>query len=363
MLTAIFLTISILSTVEIHLVSAQCPFQARCLDCGLFSSTACVSETQFLQCVNGIIKWEAFDRCDAGFVCADAPGTCVEEGTKPASCNLCRACNDPDGLVCTSSVTYAMCVGDTIDAASESYCQEGWYCDAAGTVSEPCVPAGNFTAIPCTADQVSITTTPATTTTMATTTTPTTTTSTTTTTVNPVSFCSSRPAGRYPDPDDTTCKSYIYCRFFNGAMTGSRYTCAGTTYFDPSVSLCSDTYLCPTSTASTTPQTTVTQPQTTATMPPQTTTTTVPTTMTTPSTTMPSTTTTTQGSGTTVNPVTFCSSRPAGRYPEPGDTTCKNYLYCRFYNGAMTGSQYTCTGETLFDPVVGLCSNTYVCGS
>ncbi|XP_037820593.1 threonine-rich protein [Lucilia sericata] len=61
-----------------------------------------------------------------------------------------------------------------------------------------------------------------------------------TTTENPAELvCSQQTAaGRYPYPNDTTCKNYIYCFKKGGAMQTTFLKCPPELYFNPSTSLC-----------------------------------------------------------------------------------------------------------------------------
>ncbi|TMW47770.1 hypothetical protein DOY81_007155, partial [Sarcophaga bullata] len=62
----------------------------------------------------------------------------------------------------------------------------------------------------------------------------------TTTTENPANIvCSQQTAvGRYPYPNDTTCRNYIYCFRKGGQMQTTFLTCPNGMYFNPSTRLC-----------------------------------------------------------------------------------------------------------------------------
>lgn len=56
----------------------------------------------------------------------------------------------------------------------------------------------------------------------------------------------------------------------------------------------------------------------------------------------------------------WCQTKALGRYAQPGDKTCTNYVYC-YLNGGTMGWVYSCIGTTLFNPATGTCQVGYVC--
>ncbi|XP_031763530.1 uncharacterized protein LOC113523561 [Galleria mellonella] len=55
--------------------------------------------------------------------------------------------------------------------------------------------------------------------------------------------CSSE--GRFPDPSDTTCKTYYLCVLAsNGTYFGYNYTCPSTSVFSPTEQFCTTSYIC-----------------------------------------------------------------------------------------------------------------------
>lgn len=111
--------------------------------------------------------------------------------------------------------------------------------------------------------QETTTTTEATAQTTTETTTETTTRTTTSAPTSAQSICDSEGvAGRYPNPDDTTCQQldifvkllfqpleynshrYAYCFESNSSLVGSYYNCTGTTLFNPSLQMCDNGYQC-----------------------------------------------------------------------------------------------------------------------
>ncbi|RVE41141.1 hypothetical protein evm_014210 [Chilo suppressalis] len=58
-----------------------------------------------------------------------------------------------------------------------------------------------------------------------------------------------------------------------------------------------------------------------------------------------------------------CAATGAGRFPDPSDTTCKNYTICIYKSSTQTYSayNYACTSTEFFNPKTGLCASNYVC--
>ncbi|CAH2237239.1 jg11209 [Pararge aegeria aegeria] len=51
-----------------------------------------------------------------------------------------------------------------------------------------------------------------------------------------------------------------------------------------------------------------------------------------------------------------------GRYPDPADTSCKNYTLCvARSNGSFIGYNYICPSTSLFNPAIAQCTTNYVC--
>lgn len=65
----------------------------------------------------------------------------------------------------------------------------------------------------------------------------------TVTTTTATAFCQNKPAGRYAQPGDKTCISYVYC-YLNGGMMGWVYSCVGTTLFNPLTLTCESGHIC-----------------------------------------------------------------------------------------------------------------------
>ncbi|CAH2092179.1 unnamed protein product [Euphydryas editha] len=61
-----------------------------------------------------------------------------------------------------------------------------------------------------------------------------------------------------------------------------------------------------------------------------------------------------------------CAQTGAGRFPDPTDTTCKNYTLCVSLNNATNqyiSYNYVCPTTSLFNPLTRLCTTNYVCNT
>ncbi|CAO1363670.1 unnamed protein product [Diamesa tonsa] len=156
---------------------------------------------------------------------------------------------------------------------------------------------------------------------------------------------------------------YFKCNAASEIDTSQLFTCA--------VGVCSDTANACSGIAPTCPEVVVSNiaavapgPVTTTTMNPLTTTTMSPLTTTTmnplTTTTMTPLTTTTVATITSAGATAWCQNKAAGRYAQPGDKTCTNYVYC-YLNGGIMGWVYSCSGTTLFNPMAGYCQAGHVC--
>ena len=63
---------------------------------------------------------------------------------------------------------------------------------------------------------------------------------------------------------------------------------------------------------------------------------------------------------TSANATAWCQNKAPGRYAQPGDKTCTNYVYC-YLNGGTMGWVYSCFGTTLFNPLTSSCQPGYPC--
>ncbi|XP_049825077.1 integumentary mucin C.1-like, partial [Aethina tumida] len=170
--------------------------------------------------------------------------------------------------------------------------------------------------------------------------------------------------------NDPYCQSYFLCNLLrNGTFIKTLYNCPKTSFFDPSISLCSTKYVCQCSVPTTVETTTSTESPTTTTIAPTSTTTdltTTTTTTTTSSTTNPTSTTTIPT--TTVDPCKVpeepedfeCTAK--GRFKNPNDPYCQSYFLCNLLrNGTFIKTLYNCPKTSFFDQSISLCSTKYVC--
>ncbi|XP_076269015.1 uncharacterized protein LOC143201683 [Rhynchophorus ferrugineus] len=158
--------------------------------------------------------------------------------------------------------------------------------------------------------------------------------------------------GRYPNPNDSTCRSYYYCYYWQSVnrLKWYFYNCS-VGYFNPNTGSCDLNYKCPCSSTtdevSTSSPTTLFMVSSTVTIDAGTTTDTLPV-------------TTTDISITTVSSIFNCTD--TGRYPNTADLSCKSYYYC--YNWQSIGEfrwyLYNCSAG-LFNPNTGSCDPNYKC--
>ncbi|CAH2979873.1 unnamed protein product [Chilo suppressalis] len=71
------------------------------------------------------------------------------------------------------------------------------------------------------------------------------------------------------------------------------------------------------------------------------------------------------GSASEVYSQVNCTATGAGRFPDPGDTTCKRYTFCVRDSATSTyqSYNYTCPTTSLFNPNTGVCTTNYVCNT
>ncbi|KAM7356197.1 uncharacterized protein ACRADG_002001 [Cochliomyia hominivorax] len=264
--------------------------RSTCNVCRERSGVACISEKEFYICVNGVaLNSTKFSCMGDDEVCTHLAVPC-QPGAKPScgdksNCNKCEA-DDRGIFTCTGRTTFTMC-DEGILSDFRGQCPDNQICDVEkGLNGEfPCVPSCMETKITTcdydenieepetttvepitstttelstttpkvtkppitsstTTEKISTTTEELTTTTIFDPTPPpittTTTEKTTTTTQNPAELvCSQQTAaGRYPYPNDATCKKYIYCFKKGGTMQTTFMKCPGDFYFNPATTLC-----------------------------------------------------------------------------------------------------------------------------
>lgn len=178
-------------------------------------------------------------------------------------------------------------------------------------------------------------------------------------------------AGRFADPDDTTCKNYTLCVYLSSSSSyvGYNYVCPTTSLFNPSSAQCTSDYTCNTTTtnstssvctsdgyfadsSSTNCSTYIECVEVNGTY--------VETTYTCPDDTYYDPNTTYCESD--YNCTTTFTCTAAGRFADTSDTTCQNYYYCVYFsNGTYAEYEYTCPSTSTFNPSTKVCTSSYTC--
>ncbi|XP_063379772.1 uncharacterized protein LOC134666514 [Cydia fagiglandana] len=182
-------------------------------------------------------------------------------------------------------------------------------------------------------------------------------------------------AGRFADPDDTTCQNYTLCVYDSstGTYLAYNYVCPTTSVFNPNTAQCtaSSNYVCNVTTTNTT--TSVCTEDGYIADPDSTNCTTyiqcveingtfVETTYTCPDDTYynPNTTLCESDYNCTTTSTFTCTA--AGRFANTTDTTCQTYIYCVLASdGTYLEYDYTCPSTSVFDPDTAVCTTSYTC--
>uniref|UniRef100_D3TQY3 Hypothetical conserved protein n=1 Tax=Glossina morsitans morsitans TaxID=37546 RepID=D3TQY3_GLOMM len=222
---------------------------SECNECSSVNNLACVSQTQFQVCVNGLPQGTV-NSCPTGFACSTNTAIICQPNQMgfSASCSNCNQCDDSKTFACTGVRTYALCLGNTFPSDITGSCAPFHVCN----INYPQI-CGNATT------GISPTCPPANAATETSTASPTPPTPPTPpalppppprpTTIPPgfitnyvQFFCQSvRSNTRFPLPGelDATCRRYIYCFLNKGVWFGQVYTCPGNTFFNQPMQLCS----------------------------------------------------------------------------------------------------------------------------
>ncbi|CAH2062946.1 unnamed protein product, partial [Iphiclides podalirius] len=138
--------------------------------------------------------------------------------------------------------------------------------------------------------------------------------------------CTATGAGRFANPDDTTCQNYTLCVYVSSSSSylSYNYVCPSTSVFDPDTSKCTDSsnYACNVTTASNT---------------------------------------TSSSNATTYTTSITSACTDEGYFADPSSTNCSTYIECILINGTYTSTTYTCPDDTLFNPNTTLCEADYNC--
>lgn len=123
--------------------------------------------------------------------------------------------------------------------------------------------------------------------------------------------CTSTGAGRFADPDDTTCQNYTLCVYVSSSASyvSYNYVCPTTSLFNPTTGLCTADYTCNVTTTNTT--------------------------------------------------TSVCTAD--GYIADPSSTNCTTYIQCVEINSTFTETTLTCPDDTFFNPNTTLCESDYNC--
>ncbi|XP_060657008.1 mucin-5AC [Drosophila nasuta] len=293
--------------------------KSTCNVCNTVNNLTCYSTTQVQACdADNLPTGVAYD-CPTGYVCVSGTSgvLCEPEATasSTADCQDCNTCDSTLTFACTSTNTFALCLGTSTPQASVGTCADGYVCNI--NDSQICGLSPNVSATCSYADDSTTTTTTA----------ATTTTTSTPSTSNAATYCAAvQQTGRFKvgDYTESTCRQYIDCFLLNGVWTGHKYTCPGQLYFSPTANLCVSS---------------------------------LPSNCYTPS----STTTTTTATPTVSNPSAYCAMMQTQDYFPVGtnpSSTCRQYIYCFLLNGSWLGHRYTCPGSLYWNSSSKTCVST-----
>ncbi|KAH8307173.1 hypothetical protein KR044_006403, partial [Drosophila immigrans] len=290
--------------------------KATCNVCNTVNSLACYSSTQVQACdANNLPTGDAYD-CPSGYVCVSGSSgvLCEPEATSSsvADCQECNKCDASLTFACTSSNSFALCLGTSTPQASQGSCADGYVCNTnssqicglSPTVSATCSYADDTTTTSTTAATSTTTAAPS--------------------TADAATYCAAvqqQSSFKVGDYTASTCRQYISCFLLNGVWLGHKYTCPGQTYFDPTAKRCV---------------------------------TSLPSNCYTPS----STTTTTTAAPTTSNPSAYCAKMQSQGYFPVGtipSSSCRQYIYCFLSGGSWLGKRYTCPGRLYFNSSTKTC--------
>lgn len=187
-------------------------------------------------------------------------------------------------------------------------------------------------------------------------------------------------AGRFANPDDTTCETYYMCVLAsNGSYVQFEYTCPTSAVFNPNTAYCtsSSNYVCNVTSSNTASSSVctadgyVTDPssancstyiecveidgtysETTYICPEST--------NYNPNTTLCDSDYNCTDSSNSTDSAFSCTA--AGRFANTADTTCQTYYFCVSYNnGTYALYEYTCPSTSVFNPTSQVCTTTYIC--
>ncbi|XP_017860622.1 PREDICTED: uncharacterized protein LOC108612256 [Drosophila arizonae] len=189
--------------------------RADCNVCSTLSNAACVSQTQFMFCVNNILV-QPVNSCPSGTFCTAQAAIC-QSNSSLVSCTECGICSDNLVFACLGVHTYALCLGTQQPSQITGSCAPYLVCNR----NNPNICGSALTegqaSCPLMDNELYI---------------------------DANTYCRSvQRAGRYPYGNrlETTCKQYVNCYVYNTIWYGALYECPGSTYFQPSSQMCNTT--------------------------------------------------------------------------------------------------------------------------
>lgn len=132
---------------------------AICNQCGNLSGVACLSQTTFSICNNGIFTTISLvislmsheyyviqiftgtitgqiQSCPPNSVCSDSSSICDSQSIQPADCPpTCGTCSSDNRFACVNATTFAFCFGTQTPSSVMSTCPANQFCDT--TVTAP----------------------------------------------------------------------------------------------------------------------------------------------------------------------------------------------------------------------------------
>uniref|UniRef100_A0A1A9W3G4 Chitin-binding type-2 domain-containing protein n=1 Tax=Glossina brevipalpis TaxID=37001 RepID=A0A1A9W3G4_9MUSC len=103
---------------------------SECNVCSFVNNLACVSQTQFQVCINGLPEGTVTS-CPTGFVCStNTPKICQPNQMGfSASCSNCNQCDASNTFACTGMRTFALCLGNTFPSDITGSCAPFHVCN------------------------------------------------------------------------------------------------------------------------------------------------------------------------------------------------------------------------------------------
>lgn len=101
--------------------------RADCNVCSTLSNAACVSQTQFMFCVNNVLA-QPVNSCPSGTFCTAQAAIC-QSNSSLVSCTECGICSDDLVFACLGVRTYALCLGTQQPSQITGSCAPSLVCN------------------------------------------------------------------------------------------------------------------------------------------------------------------------------------------------------------------------------------------